>query len=388
MKVTRIIACEQFDVSGKSCLSCCVELDGGAVRAWAQVPFPSYSKAAMSAALQEIEAGVSKAFVGSEINCIEMDLVLIDQTERRFSLPVMQVVSMALSKAHAAAEKLEPYEFFAHLVSSSSVTLPYPLLTLWCDDSAVVQECCLVPLAATDFKTSLQAGLEGYALLEEMLRADNIWHGSYDKKGGFKLPVIDQARMLAYASEICKLLSKKYAITCALALTINANRFYDKVSGYSFQGQLHDSYKLFDYYCSLSELYPIYSLTNPCARDDWQSWSLLTQMMGDRMQIASSNYLDLEQIVERSLANALVIKPGELSVVSELLQTVAHCKEAEMNLIFQADELGAEQFWTDIAVGGSCGQLAAGGLKDADHLALYNRVLVVETLLSMALLED
>lgn len=351
-------------------------------------------------AIDRLETTIGPALVGKEPNVIDADLrmIEIDGTPNKSYLGAnaMLAASIAVAKAQAFLEGLEPFELIAYLMGLDTVTLPYPMVNvinggLHADNNLFIQEFMIVPIGAQNVRSSLEIVAVVFQEIKNELKKRNLLTNVGDE-GGFAPNLDSETEALDI---IVEALDKAGQDSCVIALDVAATQYYDAQTGlYRWHDKLLSSYELIAFYENLAEDYPIYSLEDGLAQEDIMGWQELMNRLGDRVQIVgddlfATNYNRITQGIENGLATGVIIKPNQIGTVTEALQAIKLCKQYQLDAIVSHRSSETEDtFIVDLAVGANVGQLKAGGFCRGERIAKYNRLLTIEDHLIRLLMES
>lgn len=408
MKIERIVAREIFDSRGYPTIECVITLEDG-YTVTSSVPSGKscsdyeavelrdggdrlMGKGVLNA-IDNIEQIIAPVLHGKEPDLITMDIMMIEidgtPNKSKLGANAMLAVSIALLKAQAAIEALEPYELIAHLCGFDAISLPLPMFNminggLHAHNNLRIQEFLVVPVDVPSFRIAMESAVVLYHELEALLLRDNKGVAVGDE-GGFAVDFKDDIEALDYLVEAIKLCSGKTKGSFVLALDVAASQFYDvKTKKYSWGGKKLSSEQMIDFYEKLVRKYPIYSIEDGLSEHDWDGWKSMTdrllntvQLVGD--DIFATNAERIYQGIEQGVATASIIKPNQIGTITETLQAIKLCKENGLNVIIshRSGETN-DPFIADLAVGASAGHLKAGGLARGERLAKYNHLLRIE----------
>lgn len=408
MKITQIIAREIYDSRGWPTIQCDIALDDDTIVS-ASVP-AGLSRSRYEArerrdggkrlwgmgvkkAIETIHSIIAPELVGQEPHALDMDFKMIDidgtPDKSYLGANAMLAVSMALYRAHAHAEGVELYELIAYICDAESVTLPFPLLNvinggLHADTGLGIQEFMIVPVAAENFRSSLELSVTVFHELKNVLKK----HGkstAVGDEGGFAPHFKNYFEALDILMEVLDKVDTADGGKCVIGLDVAASQLYDKTRGiYLWDGRRVSSADLIAEYEALVDQYPIYSIEDGLDEDDWNGWQQLTARLEDKAQIVAddifaTNTYRIEQGIKDHIATGVIIKPNQVGTITETLQAIQLSKENELNCIVSHRSGETEDtFIADLAVGASVGQIKAGGCSRSERLAKYNRLLEIE----------
>jgi enolase len=346
---------------------------------------------AVAAVLDEI----GPELIGIEVieqRLVDQKLVDLDGTPDKSRLGVNAILGVSLAVAKAAAES-SGLDLFRYIGGVNAHVLPVPMFNILnggahADTRVDVQEFMIAPLGADSFREALRWGAEVYHALKSVLKADGLPTGLGDE-GGFApdLPAATEALDLI-ATAVDK---AGYTLgrDIALALDVAATEFCTN-GVYSFERSDRNAEQMIDYYADLLGTYPLVSIEDPLAEDDWDGWARLTAELGDRVQIVGddifvTNPERLEEGINRRVANALLVKVNQIGTLSETLDAVALAQSNGYRCMI-SHRSGETEDTTiaDLAVALGSGQIKSGAPARSERVAKYNQLLRIEEALGDA----
>jgi enolase len=300
-------------------------------------------------------------------------------------------VSMAVARA-AATEEGEP--LFRHLGGPKARLLPVPQMNIvnggaHADSSLDIQECMIVPLGFSTFAESLRAGIEVFHTLKALFEAAGL-ATSVGDEGGFAPKVTSNEAALKLIVAAIRNAGFVPGKQVALAIDAAASQFYDAAGKrYVFkrEGRAFTVEGLIGYYAKLCDKYPIVSLEDGMAEDDWAGWAKLTEQLGSRIQIVGddlfvTNPTRLKKGIEKKAANSILIKLNQIGSVTETLDTMRLAAEAGWSRVVSHRSGETEDtFISHLAVATGAGQIKTGSGCRSERIAKYNELLRIEELL-------
>jgi enolase len=327
-----------------------------------------------------------------EQRIVDQKLLDLDGTPDKSRLGVNAILGVSLAVAKAAAES-SGLELFRYVGGVNAHVLPVPMLNILnggahADTGVDVQEFMIAPIGAESFSEALRWGAEVYHALKSVLKANGLPTGLGDE-GGFApdLPAATEALNLI-ATAVDK---AGYTLgrDIALALDVAATEFFNG-GVYSFERSDRNAEQMIDYYTGLLDAYPLVSIEDPLAEDDWEGWVRLTAELGDRVQIVGddlfvTNPERLEEGITRGAANALLVKVNQIGTLSETLDAVALAQSTGYRCMM-SHRSGETEDTTiaDLAVAIGCGQIKTGAPARSERVAKYNQLLRIEETLGDA----
>jgi enolase len=317
----------------------------------------------------------------------EIDKVLLDAdgTPNKSKLGANAILGVSMACARAGADVVG-LPLWRYLGGTQARTLPTPLMNVinggaHADNGLEIQEFMIVPLGAPTFAEALRAGAEIFHCLKSALKKENLTTAVGDE-GGFapRLPTNEHA--LQYLVKAIEAAGYAPGKDVALALDCAASEFYDKQRGlYTFDKKPISGGELVQTYAALSEKYPIVSIEDGCAEDDWPTWKALTDSLGARLQLVGddifvTNPKTLQRGIDEGIANAILVKLNQIGTLTETLDCVRLAQRSNYGAIISHRSGETEDsFIADLAVATNAGQIKTGSLSRSDRIAKYNQLL-------------
>ncbi|MBS1988358.1 phosphopyruvate hydratase [Candidatus Dependentiae bacterium] len=415
-KIVRLSAREILDSRGCPTLESFIELSDGR-RVSASVPAGAsvgrheahelrdilsehYHGKGVQEAVRKIEKIIAPLLVGKKPDLLSMDHLMIqaDGTQDKSNLGAntLLVVSIAVARAHALVHGIELFEVIAQLSDDRSPSIPQCMFNILNggmhgDSGAVFQEFMIMPFSDESFEQQLQDVVAVYQQLKALLKKRSYEAGVGDE-GGFTphLPgsgVIREREALDLLMESIMLAGFDFEYF-KICLDVAASCFYDEGQQiYTIDDELFSAQDLVGLYEELTKNYPIYSIEDGMSQDDWAGWKLLTDRLGDKVQLVgddlfTTNVERIKQGIDTGVANAVLIKPNQIGTVSQALQSLdmAH-KAGYKTVVSHRSGETSDTFIIDLAVGAGADQCKAGACSRGERVAKYNRLLQLEELL-------
>jgi enolase len=327
-----------------------------------------------------------------EQRVVDQKLVDLDGTPDKSRLGANALLGVSLAVARAAAES-SGLELFRYLGGPNAHVLPVPMMNILnggahADTSVDVQEFMIAPLGAESFREALRWGAEIYHALKGVLKDKGLATGLGDE-GGFApdLPGTSDALDLI----ITAIGKAGYTVgsDVALALDVAATEFYSD-GRYRFEGKPRTAEEMQRLYVELLDGYPLISIEDPLAEDDWDGWCALTEALGDRVQLVGddlfvTNPERLEEGIARGAGNAVLVKLNQIGTLSETLDTVTLALTGGYRAMI-SHRSGETEDTTiaDLAVATGAGQIKTGAPARSERVAKYNQLLRIEEQLADA----
>ena len=325
---------------------------------------------------------------------IDRTLIELDGTDNKGRLGANSILGVSLAVAKAAANSLGT-ELYQYIGGVNAKILPMPMMNILnggkhSDNNINIQEFMIIPLGAKDFKTSLQMGVEVYNALKTLLK-EKGYSVAIGDEGGFAPNLENEEQALDVIIEAIKKAGYEPGKDIVLALDIASTEMYDEAkkigeTGYYFwkTKQMKTKEEMVEYIENLCEKYPIASIEDGLAEEDWDTWEILTQKLGKKVQLVGddlfvTNMQRLSRGIEKNVANAILIKPNQIGTLTETLDTIEMAKKNKYKTVI-SHRSGETEDTTiaDIAVATNAGQIKTGAPCRTDRVAKYNRLLNIE----------
>jgi enolase len=345
-------------------------------------------------AVANVNGEIAEALRGSEADeqgSVDRRLIDLDGTPNKARLGANAILGVSMGVARAVAAERE-VPLFMQLGSKDSTVLPVPLMNILnggahADNSVDIQEFMVVPIGASSFAEGLRAGAEVFHALKERLSAEG-YSTSVGDEGGVAPNLGSNRDALDVILTAIEAAGYRPGEDVALALDSAATELYDRETGeYDFAGSgegRKSSEELVDMYADWIDWYPIVSIEDGLDEDDWAGWRLLTERLGDRVQIVGddlfvTNVARLSRGIEEGIANSILIKLNQIGTVTETLDTIRMASEAGYTSVISHRSGETEDtFIADLAVATNAGQIKTGSACRSERVAKYNRLLRIE----------
>jgi enolase len=339
-------------------------------------------------AVKNVETVLAPAVIGMDSldqSAVDRVLLQTDGTPSKSKLGANALLGISMAVARAAADTVG-LPLWRYLGGANARTLPTPLMNILnggahADNGLEVQEFMIVPLGAPTFAEALRAGVEVFHSLKANLKKDGL-ATSVGDEGGFapRVGSIEETIQRVLAS--IESAGYKPRTDVALALDCAASEFYDKkMQTYTWDKKPRSREELVGIYEQLVNDYPIVSIEDGLAEDDWAGWKLLTQRIGAKTQLVGddlfvTNPVRLARGITEGIANAILIKLNQIGTVSETLDTIRDATNAGYRSIISHRSGETEDtFIADLCVATNAGQIKTGSLSRSDRVAKYNQLL-------------
>ncbi|WP_062226128.1 phosphopyruvate hydratase [Aureimonas frigidaquae] len=342
-------------------------------------------------AVSGVNSEILEAVAGFEAeNQIRIDAVLraLDGTPNKSRLGANAILGVSLAVAKAAAEAAD-LPLYRYVGGASAHVLPVPMMNIinggaHADNPIDFQEFMIMPVGAESFSEALRMGAEVFHTLKKALK-DAGHNTNVGDEGGFA-PNLGSAReALDFIVASIEKAGYKPGEDIFLALDCASTEFFhDGVYDLAGEGRKLSSAELAAYLAELSEAYPIISIEDGMAEDDWDGWKILTDRIGDRVQLVGddlfvTNSVRLREGIEKGVANSILVKVNQIGTLTETLDAVSVAQRAGYTAVMSHRSGETEDATiADLAVATNCGQIKTGSLARSDRLAKYNQLLRIE----------
>jgi enolase len=325
--------------------------------------------------------------VVDEIGHDETGLIDFDSLDQRL-VDAALILGVSLANARAAAESTgQP--LYRYLGGPNAYTLPVPLMNIinggsHADNGVDIQEFMIVPIGFDSFSEALRAGTEVYHSLKALLNSKNLATGLGDE-GGFAPDLPTNRAALELISEAIGQAGYVLGKHFGLALDVAATEFFDEKTGkYSFEGKELSGDEMIAYYEGLVKDFPLVSIEDPLAEDDWAGWTKITAALGNKVQLVGddlyvTNPARLQKGIDELAGNAILVKVNQIGTLTETLDAVSLAQRSGMKAIISHRSGETEDtFIADLAVATNAGQIKTGAPARSERVAKYNQLLRIE----------
>jgi len=343
-------------------------------------------------ACQNVNEKISEVLLGlSPYNQAEVDMSMktLDGTENYGELGANAVLGVSMAVARAAAKSMN-MPLYRYLGGANGVTLPVPMFNIinggeHANNSVDFQEYMIVPHGFNTFSRGLQAVAEIYQHLKKII--DSMGESTaVGDEGGFAPNLKSNEEPLEVIIQAIEAAGYKAGEEIGLALDVAASELTDDDGLYVLKSENRSltSTELVAYYADLCAKYPIVSIEDGLAEDDWDGWKIMTDELSDKIQIVGddlfvTNVSILAEGIEKEIANSILIKPNQIGTVSETMQTIRLAQRNGYTCVMSHRSGESEDtFIADFAVAMNTGQIKTGSTARSDRIAKYNRLLEIE----------
>ncbi len=319
---------------------------------------------------------------------LDRTMIDIDGTENKSRLGANAILGVSMAAARAAAEACE-IPLYQHIGGINARLLPVPMMNVinggaHAANNLDIQEFMILPFGAESIAEAIRMGAETFHHLARILKGEGLSTAVGDE-GGFAPNLKSNEEALEYILNAIEAAGYRPGKDIGIALDAAASEFY-KDGKYIFQseGRSLSALELIDYYEKLIEKYPLYSIEDGLAEGDWDSWGIMTERLGNSIQIVGDDIFvtnpDIfRRGIEKGIGNSILIKLNQIGTVTETLDTIQMAKESGYTTIVSHRSGETEDsFIADLAVGINAGQIKTGSMSRSDRVAKYNQLLRIE----------
>ena len=356
-----------------------------------------YKGKGVQKAVENVNKKISKEIIGMNVyeqKNIDETMIKLDDTPNKSNLGANAILGVSLAVAKAAAESLG-MDLYEYIGGKQAKELPVPMMNILnggkhSDNNISIQEFMIMPIGDITFAERLRRGAEIYHTLKSVLKEKGFSVAVGDE-GGFAPNLENEEQALDVIIEAIKKAGYEPKKDIVLALDIASTEMYDEAkkigeNGYYFWKTKHLKTKdeMVEYLVELCDKYPIASIEDGLAEEDWDTWKVLTEKLGDKIQLVGddlfvTNMQRLSRGIEKNVANAILIKPNQIGTLTETLDTIELAKKHGYRTVI-SHRSGETEDTTiaDIAVATNAGQIKTGAPCRTDRVAKYNRLLRIE----------
>ncbi|MAV59069.1 MAG: phosphopyruvate hydratase [Candidatus Marinimicrobia bacterium] len=321
---------------------------------------------------------------------IDKVLIDLDGTLNKSNLGANAILGVSLACA-CAASNYQKKSFYEFIAKDNKISMPSPMMNIinggsHADNNIDFQEFMIFPLGFESFSQALQAGVEIFHNLKNILKKKGL-NTAVGDEGGFAPNLNSNEQALEFIIQSIELAGYKPGEEVFIALDIASSEFYDKANNFyvlKSEGKKLNSHELIDYYKYLIEKYPIISIEDGLDENDWQGWIEFNKNLGSSIQIVGddltvTNPLILKKAIDKEAINSILIKLNQIGTLSETLQAIDLAKQNELlTIISHRSGETEDTIIADLAVGTNAMQIKTGSLSRTDRTAKYNQLLRIE----------
>ncbi len=365
-----------------------------------------YSGKGTRTAVRNVQERIGPALIGMSVfeqTAIDQKMLQLDGTANKSQLGANAILGVSLAVAHAAAHRLG-LPLYRYVGGTNARVLPVPMMNILnggkhADSTVDFQEFMIMPIGAPSFSEALRMGAEVFHSLKKVLHDKGLSTAVGDE-GGFapNIPSADEA--LATIATAVEKAGYKLGDQIALAVDAACTELFEEAKhrhnkeGYCFfksdPNKVISSEEMIDIWVNLCNKYPIVSLEDGLAEDDWAGWQKLTAQLGHKVQLVGddlfvTNTQRLRRGIQEGCANSILVKVNQIGTLTETLETVETAKRNKFTSVMSHRSGETEDVTiADLAVATNCGQIKTGSASRTDRIAKYNQLLRIEEQLGSA----
>lgn len=340
---------------------------------------------AVDAVLDELGPAIEDLDAADQ-RLVDAALVEADGTENKGRLGANAILGVSLAVAKAAADSAD-LPLFRYLGGPNAHVLPVPMMNIinggaHADTGVDIQEFMVLPIGAPSYSEGLRWGVETYHALKSLLKSKGLSTGLGDE-GGFAPDFEHNRAALDFIAEAIGKAGFTLGTDIALGLDVAATEFYEN-GVYRFEGKDRTAAEMNAYYAELADAYPLISIEDPLAEDDWDGWADLTTTLGTKLQLVGddlfvTNPKRLADGISRHVGNSILVKVNQIGTLTETLDAVKLAQRAGYTAVL-SHRSGETEDTTiaDLAVATDCGQIKTGAPARSERVAKYNQLLRIE----------
>ena len=344
-------------------------------------------------AVKNVNGVIADALIGwNSLDQVEIDKMLIklDGTENKGKLGANAILGASMAVAIASAKALR-MPLYKYLGGTNAKILPTPMMNILnggshADNTVDIQGFMIMPVGADNFREGLRMGAEIFHELKAVLKEKGM-NTAVGDEGGFAPNLATNEDAIRAILEAVERAGYEAGKDIKIALDVAASEFYDSErDNYNLTGEgvVRTADEMVDYYEMLCEKYPVISIEDGLAEDDWKGWKILTERLGNRIQLVGddlfvTNTKRLSEGIEKGIANSILIKVNQIGTLTETFDAIEMAKKAGYTAVV-SHRSGESEDTTiaDIVVGLNAGQIKTGSLSRTDRIAKYNQLLRIE----------
>ena len=356
-----------------------------------------YNGKGVTEAVSNVNSIIAKQIVGMNVydqRALDNFLIKLDATPNKSDLGANAILGVSLACCRAASNSLGT-PLYSYIGGTNAHLLPTPMMNILnggkhSDNNLSIQEFMIVPSGGKTFAEKLEIGVMVYQNLKKILKSKGL-STSVGDEGGFAPNLQSSEEALELIVEAIQKAGYKTKTDVGIALDVAATEMFDEArkqnkDGYLFwkTGEIKSKDEMVDYICHLVDTYPIVSVEDALAEEDWNSWKILTEKIGSKVQLVGddlfvTNVSRLKKGINLKVANCILIKPNQIGTLTETLDAIELAKSNGYKAIISHRSGETEDSTiADLAVATNIGQIKSGAPCRTDRVAKYNRLLNIE----------
>jgi len=408
-KIQKVTAREVIDSRGNPTLEAEVWTDTG-IKARAIVPSGAstgeheacelrdgdpkrYAGKGVLKAVQNVKGPIAETILGKEVTdqrAIDQAMLKLDGSPNKSKLGANAIlgVSLALAKVAAESEKTPLYQYLGKLFGNKRWVLPVPMMNIinggaHADNNIELQELMIMPVCGGKFSEALRAGVEVFHSLKKLLHDDG-YSTSVGDEGGFAPNLKSDREGLEYIMKAIEKAGYRPGEDILIALDAASSEFYRDGKYYPLKDQAFSIDWMIEYYSKFQKDFPLVSIEDGLAEDDWAGWKKLTESLGSKLQLVGddlfvTNVQRLQRGIQEGVANSILIKVNQIGSLSETLDAIALAHQNNYTAVISHRSGETEDSTiADLAVATAAGQIKTGSASRGERLCKYNQLLRIE----------
>lgn len=342
-------------------------------------------------AVENVNDKIYDALAGLDADdqiAIDQTMIDLDGTENKGKLGANAILAVSLAVAKAQAEEAG-LPLYRYLGGTMARTLPVPMMNIvnggqHADNPIDIQEFMIMPVSATSVREAIRMGSEIFQTLKKNLKAAGH-NTNVGDEGGFAPNLKSAEEALTFIVKSISDAGYKPGEDVVLAMDAASSEFYEN-GKYEMKGEgkSYTNAQMVEFYKGLCDKFPIFSIEDGMAEDDWEGWKMLTDALGDRIQLVGddlfvTNPKRLAMGIEKGIANSILVKVNQIGTLTETMQAVDMAQRNKYTAVLSHRSGETEDSTiADIAVATNCGQIKTGSMSRTDRMAKYNQLIRIE----------
>ncbi len=342
-------------------------------------------------AVESVNSEICDALIGVDVTAqteIDSRMIALDGTENKGRLGANALLAVSMAAAKAAANELQ-IPLYRYLGGAGAMQMPVPMMNIinggaHADNSVDIQEFMIIPVGASSLTEAVRYGAEVFHALKTVLKIQGM-NTAVGDEGGFAPNLSSNEAAIEVILEAINKAGFKAGNDIMIGIDAASSEFY-KNGKYNLtsEGKKLDSVQFADYLSAWVDQYPILSIEDGMAEDDWDGWQILTDKLDNKIQLVGddlfvTNTKILQEGIEKGIANSILIKLNQIGTVTETLAAIEMAKRASYTAVISHRSGETEDSTiADLAVATSAGQIKTGSLSRSDRIAKYNQLIRIE----------
>jgi enolase len=340
-------------------------------------------------AVKNIDTVIAPALVGFESSdqvFIDQVMLDLDGTENKSKLGANAILGVSMAVCQASAEEID-MPLYRYIGGFNARELPVPMMNIinggaHADNNLDIQEFMIMPAGVKDFSSAVRAGSEIFHTLKSILKKKGL-NTAVGDEGGFAPNLSSNEEAIAIIMQAITESGYKPGKDVFLSLDVASSELY-KNGKYDFEGKKISSRELVEYFARIAAKYPVLSIEDGMAENDWDGWQLLTEKLGSKMQLVGddvfvTNTKILKEGIKKGVANSILIKLNQIGTVTETLDAIETAKRAGYTAVISHRSGETEDTMiADLAVACNTGFIKTGSMSRSERIAKYNRLMRIE----------